>query len=55
MDNPLTVFTRGFDRWWVWVIFILVLAIWLWRVDRDMKNNGGEGLFGSDMFEGIFD
>lgn len=34
-------------RWnpWTFLLLIIVLAAWLWRVDRDMKNRGKPGLF----------
>lgn len=50
IPNPVETFTRGFNHWWVWLIFITIMILWLIRVDRDMKKRNGEGLF-----ENLFD
>lgn len=38
-------FTRGWEIWWVWLIFLIVFALWLWSVDYRQKRDGGEGIF----------
>lgn len=27
------------------ILFLIALALWLWRVDRDMKSRGQSGIF----------
>lgn len=48
---PLEAPWMMYLRWtpWTFAILVIALAIWLWTVDKRMKDDGGEGLF-SNIF-----